>query len=434
MNLFFKRFYSDCSGNIIIISAISFFFLIGIGGAGYDLGKQQLVKQRIQQAADAAAVAASVMGASATPDQRKLMAKAVFELNYPNMYMGVSRPAPNIELLGDSVRVSANTSVPSSFVGTLGISATSAGGASRVLISKEKKEQMPTDFVFVLDISESMREWLKRSSGTAGPSAEYYAPYIEGDMPAMIKECEEIESSAAWFKHYPGSTYAQMCGSDELVKLKQMGVGYWGATRVNVLRKVALEFTDKMLNASPDVENRVGVIKWGIVLGKVHEFTSDYNKAKSYLMSMSASGGATDSSLGMQAAFDDFAPKFRPGAKHVIFLMTDGRNNAPNSDSRTLELCTKLKALPDTVIFTMILGMEDINYRFTGQLFSDCASPPNGEIKTVAEYDANGYFVKFGYTKPPNENIFFFNVHDYDKLKFAFDTIYGVIQNVRIVE
>lgn len=155
MHQFLKRFLADRSGNILIITGIGFLFLVGIGGAGYDLGKQQLVKQRIQQASDAAAVSAAGMSGASVAD-RTLMAQKIYDLNFPSTYLGVARPAPVITVTATDVRVSGSTNVSTAFVSNFNNGAgpvtLASAGSSKVLI---KNNKIDFDLVVVVDESGS---------------------------------------------------------------------------------------------------------------------------------------------------------------------------------------------------------------------------------------------------------------------------------------
>ena len=160
-----KRFFSNQSGSVLLLVGLSFLFLVGIAGAGYDLGRQQLVRQKIQQAADTAALAAASKKCEegvTECKQRHDTALLYFNLNYPRDYMGVKRPPPIIKTLaGKPVEVDADTSLRNSFVSNLihpttnqpmeqsDVHAHSAVGAG---------SPANLDVLMLLDVSGSMRD------------------------------------------------------------------------------------------------------------------------------------------------------------------------------------------------------------------------------------------------------------------------------------
>jgi Flp pilus assembly protein TadG len=156
MHEFFKRFLADHSGNVLMLTGLAFLFLVAIGGAGYDLGRQQLVEQRIQQASDAAALAAAAMDIGTADADRIQMAQQIYNLNFPAIYLGVVRPPPNITVNATQVQVGASTNVSTAFVRNFndgaGPSTLATAGLSSVLI---KRDKIDFDLVVVVDESGS---------------------------------------------------------------------------------------------------------------------------------------------------------------------------------------------------------------------------------------------------------------------------------------
>ena len=161
---FFKKFFGAESGSILMLVGLSILFLFGIAGAGYDLGHQQLVRQKLQQACDASALAASNLPLTATNAQRQAVGLRYFALNYPASYLGVTRPTPTVTTTPDnSVSVSvAAIDIPTNFVSNLGISTLPAKGYSKVSIATSGA----SDYDVVMVVDESGSE-----SGTLTPCA-----------------------------------------------------------------------------------------------------------------------------------------------------------------------------------------------------------------------------------------------------------------------
>lgn len=150
-----RAFWHNRRGNVLILTGLGFLFLVGIGGAGYDLGRQQLVRQKIQQAADEAALAAAAMDGNESNATRTNTAQAFFALNYPQTYLGVARPTPSITIANDTITVRANTRVGTSFVGNFGVHSIAAAGSSTTRISSTTT-RADMDLILVLDNSGSM--------------------------------------------------------------------------------------------------------------------------------------------------------------------------------------------------------------------------------------------------------------------------------------
>ena len=161
-----KKFFSAESGSVLLLVGLSILFLFGIAGAGYDLGHQQLVRQKIQQACDASALAAATLPLSATTAQRQAMGLRYFALNYPISYLGVARPTPTVTPTPDnSVSVDVATiDIPTNFVSNLGISTLPAKGYSKVSIAVSGA----SDFDVVMVVDESGSECKDIATGNDG--------------------------------------------------------------------------------------------------------------------------------------------------------------------------------------------------------------------------------------------------------------------------
>lgn len=409
----------DCSGNILILAALGIFLLVGAGGAAIDLGKQQLVRQRLQQAADAAALAGASMPEDSTDDERKNTAHAAFKLNFPDTYMGVARPDPSVNLVAGRITVTANSSVPVIFVKTLGIMGPlPAVGQS---VTQIKKGKRMLDLVLVLD-----------NSGSMGLFSDV------GNDPAFNLEANVMEASAACDagmaalpadifppEHYTCRVHSTLCTLNNPQGLPcDVRQGSTGFTRLNALRSAATNLTNALMNPNP-VGHRIAAISWDdLLMTPTQNFTSDAQVIKDYLLRMYGRAG-TNSTVGLAAAKDMIDANARANATHVVVLMTDGSNSPKdlnenpanfNDDSRAI--CTSLKsATPPTLIFTIGFGrdMDGPNGPSIRQFLSDCATGPNGPGQ-------------------PNENQYFFTAQNAAQLNAAFDSIVGTVARVRILQ
>ncbi|PZP86331.1 MAG: hypothetical protein DI582_03025 [Azospirillum brasilense] len=144
------RFFRNERGNVLMLTGLGIIILFAAGGAAVDFGRQQLVRSKLQQATDAAAIAAASLPAGATVAERTAVANRYYELNYPSDYLGVARPTPSINI-GADVTVSANSNVGANFISNVGVASLEAGGRTRVSTQAGAK----TDYDVVVVVDES---------------------------------------------------------------------------------------------------------------------------------------------------------------------------------------------------------------------------------------------------------------------------------------
>ncbi|MFZ4541201.1 MAG: vWA domain-containing protein [Rickettsiales bacterium] len=382
-----RQFWHDRSANVLMLTGLGFLFLVGIGGAGYDLGRQQLVRQKVQQAADAAALGAASMAPGSTVAQRQGTANAFFNLNYPTTYLGVNRPTPTVNVASKTVSVEASTTVNTSFVRTFGVKTITTGGRSTVNI---RSDFNTIDLILVMDNSGSMKA--KDVGGVDTSSAT---------TANVISACIETfgASNAAW------------CNGPIFLDATERGLT--GATRLNAVRDAADYAADKLLNPNPNA-NRIATVMWDDMLHTSSNFAANYPDIRSALQGMFAYGD-TNSSIGLQRAIE-FMPYARSNAVRAIILLTDGANTQPSNavaNAQSLVKCDALKAMPNTVIYTIAFGTE-INTPVVRQFLSDCASGDHGPTE-------------------PNLDDYFFITPDASELQAIFDNIVGDLQRVRIL-
>ncbi len=81
---FISSFLSNRRGNVLLITAAVILILLGVSGASVDFGRQAMIKARIQQAIDAAAIAIAAMPPTASDADRY----ATFTRYLTNNYSG----------------------------------------------------------------------------------------------------------------------------------------------------------------------------------------------------------------------------------------------------------------------------------------------------------------------------------------------------------
>lgn len=148
------RWIQDRSGNVLMLTGVGLFLLIGVTGVGVDLGRQQLVHLKLQQATDAVAIAIAGMPSDATPDEKQAAAQRYFTLNYPTTYLNLPRPAVQYDEDGGTINVRAQIDVESVFIGVIGVPTMHAEGLTRVAANTSSNSS-DYDVVMVVDESGS---------------------------------------------------------------------------------------------------------------------------------------------------------------------------------------------------------------------------------------------------------------------------------------
>lgn len=406
---FLRHFHADQRGNVLMLVGVCFVVLVAIGGAGYDFGRQQVVRLKMQQAADAAALAGAGMAPGTSDNDRRNMANLYFSMNYPQKYLDVPRPTPTITVTTDAnITVTASSPLLTSFIRTVNVNTLTARGRSVALI---KSDYNKVDLILVMDNSGSMSNTdvngnisnslngssLAHTNCLAGFTTLGYGP-VPFPIPPAAPYCYNNVSCCNTFE------------------------GVTGFTRLNALRYSATQLTNAMINPNPN-NHRIALVTWDSYLMNSQNFSTDPNTVKNFLNQMYGRA-ATDSGQGLTRA-QDLAKSFRPDAVHAVVLMTDGVNGNAGStaaqraalNAASLSICSALKNSPRTLVFTVAFGSEIVNDPVGLQFLSDCATGPNGS----------------GAPKP-NQGLYYFPTSTADDLQNAFIKIVGTLQKVRIVQ
>jgi len=380
MKQFLKSFVRQQQGSVLIITGLSFLVLLAVGGAAIDLGRQQLVRAKLQQASDAAAVAAATLSDDATNGERSAAASRYFALNFPDGYLGVSRPVPAVSVSASSISVIANAPLNTRFIGFVGVDQITSSGITRI-----NRDTVTTsskyDLVFVMDASGSMEARDVGNVGILNPDAG--APCIPYN-PVNFNP-------------------AGACPTN-------------GNTRMNAMRSAAVTVTTNLLQPNTS-DSRIGAVTWSDAVVRQQPLSGDFQTVRTFLGRMVSYAG-TNSTSGLQAA-RTMSAGFRDDAVKSVVLLTDGVNGAWNNgvigqypiiteatiNPQSLAICTQLKQA-GVVVYTIAFGTDVISNAAARNFLRSCATSP-----------AN-------YFSAPNAA----------QLNTAFAAILTSIQNMRIVD
>ena len=182
-----KRFAKDEQGGVLIIFGLSAVFLVAIGGAGVDLGLQQLMQVKLQNSVDAAVTSAGSLSSCKqriTGPIREQAAKRYFKLNYPANFLDygkayetgeMNRPKLEVSFADDNIYGVARDNLATHFVNNFGKTRLNGYANSGASISDT---YLDTDFdaAMVIDESGSMIA----DSTAANP---YVPPDYSGNTP-----------------------------------------------------------------------------------------------------------------------------------------------------------------------------------------------------------------------------------------------------------
>ena len=173
------RFFSDEAGSVLTLVGLSMLFLFAAGGAGYDLGRLDLVSQKEQQSSDAAALAGASLPTSATDTDRKNEALRYFALNYPASFLGVARPTPTVTVDSTGLVVNVQSAMNQNFVSNVGGGGMTAAGKSTVGLSASQSSDY--DAVMIVD-----------ESGSEGSPSPPYATREQAQQAALTTMANTI--------------------------------------------------------------------------------------------------------------------------------------------------------------------------------------------------------------------------------------------------
>jgi len=152
-----RRFLARADGSIAVVAAI-IIVVLGIGtGLAVDYARGAQTRSAVAQALDAAAIAVArgLATGEITQAQAQARAQALFEANLDNNRLtdvAVASFVATIDPRAGTIRLSAQTTMPSTFLNIAGISELKAGAASEV-----QYELTDIEMALVLDVTGSMR-------------------------------------------------------------------------------------------------------------------------------------------------------------------------------------------------------------------------------------------------------------------------------------
>lgn len=185
-----RRFLHGERGAIAIYFGLSAIVFVGVAGLAVDAARGYLVKARLSEAIDAAALAGGKALQTANDPQNnkvKSDALAFFNANFPNGAMGATVATPTITIENNNtiVKVSSNATIPTTLMSVLGFQNMTMAAAASVA-----RAASGLDVVFSFDVSGSMGSPMSKinalkSNATALVDA-LFKPFTSGGQQQLV--------------------------------------------------------------------------------------------------------------------------------------------------------------------------------------------------------------------------------------------------------
>ena len=142
----------ECGGAMGLV-AVSLLTLAAASGLALDAGRAYLVKDKLSQAVDAAALAGGRALSEGSRKAAKVQIEKYFQANFPDGYLGVSLSKAKIKLAksGNEVRVSASVNVPTTLLAAFNIPGYEVSASATV-----SKTLRSLEIAMVIDNSRAM--------------------------------------------------------------------------------------------------------------------------------------------------------------------------------------------------------------------------------------------------------------------------------------
>ncbi len=155
-----RRFARDERGNVFIIVGLAIIILVGVVGVALDMGTGGMIKTRMQNASDAAALAGAIEPDGTPNGTRENTARRFFALNYPDNYAGTDLKASDVSITANEKNVLVDTNErrrDADVVQVLGINEIKTRATTEVA-NIGSANTGPYDVTLVMDASGSMGE------------------------------------------------------------------------------------------------------------------------------------------------------------------------------------------------------------------------------------------------------------------------------------
>lgn len=442
-SMILKNITKNQSGSAIPFIAIGIFAMVSATGAAIDMGRVQLAQSKMSNALDNAGLAAA---ASANTTNVNSEAQKYFTANFPTGYMGTTVTTPTVTPSSDgsTYALSVSGTVPTMFMGVIGINSMSISAQSEVTRASKGLE-----VILVLDNTGSMT-----SSAGGGVSKITAAKNAATSLVNVLFGSSETIPNL-WVGLVPFSQAVNIGttrGSWTASTAFNWGTTSWGGcveSRSNGTATPQYDITDDTPTTrlfpkyySPDKSNNDWISSTGtysinsskgpnVNCSKpITPMTGSKTTILSGINAMNAVGN-THIDLGLAWGWRMISPKWRglwggemdtaslpldyntPLMSKAIILMTDGDNTISSSsysayypaatqlganpsaelNARTITVCNNIKA-NNIIVYTIAFGTGITSEAQT--ILSNCASKPEYYFNSPTTTDLQTAFNKIG--------------------------------------
>jgi Flp pilus assembly protein TadG len=379
----FKQFAKAEKGSTAVTFAIAVIPLMVAAGTAIDFARFYTGQTQLQTALDDGTLAAA-LARDKTVAQRKKIGTDAFNANMKTGEVSMAVSTINFDVNNTSVVATASLTMPTSFLGAIGITSMDLGVSSEVAIPENKNAEI----AFVLDYSGSMGD-------VSGAEVKYVA--MQKAATKLIDDLTKDNADKVKFALVPFShqVYTSLPNSEVL---GQPATGTWtGCTQD---RQYPYNLTD----ATP---SSAAGSKWGQPTAPDHAYygcsgykdhhlklqplTNDFAGLKNQLGVMTPYA-YTHVALGVEFGYQVLSPNapFSEGVSYAnkktqkyMIVLTDGEQTEPAfgpSGTRSVDqgnsnleaLCTNAKASGITML-TLAFDLDDSSQR---QRLQNCATDP----------------------------------------------------------
>ncbi|MBW9116201.1 VWA domain-containing protein [Rhizobium cauense] len=387
-----SRLQSDRSGNFGMMTAIVIPVLIGTAGVAIDFSNMVLQQRQLQEASDAAALAAATAlasGKAATTAQAQTIAKD-FVVGQMANYLSSDDAAS----LKDKTTVAVKETT------------TSTGKSYKVDVNATYDMGLtPLMNVF----GKKTVELASNSSTTSGISEERSAvsmTLVLDQSGSMLAETSTLDPNNTSCTRYDenGNQYTEKVGKKTITQFSPCYI-----KKIDALKTAAnllLDEIDKADPSKPAKYSRTNGIGWSDKVRISNTFSWGTSNTRSQVVNLLSAGNGTESYAPMNKAYQGLQDNITNSeasiqtaagntklTKYIVF-MTDGNNNSTNSDTLTRSVCADAK--DPTKGNIKIYSIAFMAPPRGQQLLDDCSSGAGYYFKAESMGDLISAFQKIG--------------------------------------
>lgn len=329
----FKKFLANSAGNFGILTAVSIPVLVATGGVALDVTSMTLSHSQLQEATDAAALAAAtaLANGTATTTTAKDLGNNFVLGQMSNYLSGDGATA-------DALKAGTSTAVTSS--------SNSSGGTS-YSVTVNASYSMPVNSMSRLLGMQSV-SIAASSSTTSGTAIQKTALSMEialdksGSMLLNTNAVDKSQSSCT--QYYTDGTYLYQYPNP-------LSPCY--VKKIDALKTAVGNLLDQLDAADPKSQYvRTAAIAWSSQVDSFSNLAWGTKTTRTNVVSGLNASGGTESNAPMKKAYNSVASTTEATAQSnggnksfqkYIVLMTDGENNDTSSDQKTLATCKAAK-------------------------------------------------------------------------------------------